>query len=77
MLKVYRIAYRLVYHSGMATEEEREILRNRLRRWGKQQRDRDPLVLASLAAGITKTEIHFMTGIGRMTIDRIEYRNQS
>ena len=77
MLKVYCIAYRLVYHSGMATEEEREILRTRLRRWGRQQRTRDTLVLEALAAGITKTEIHFMTGIGRMTIDRIADRNQS
>ena len=56
----------------MATDKEREALRAALRKWGKQQRDRDPLVLASLAAGITKEEIHQTTGLGRSTLDRIE-----
>jgi len=52
-------------------------VRAALRRWGRQQRDRDSLVLAAIAAGISKEEIHQAMGIGRMTIDRIEKRNQS
>lgn len=56
----------------MATNEEREALRVRLRRWGRQQRERDPLVLAALAAEISVEEIHQLTGLGRTTIDRIK-----
>jgi DNA invertase Pin-like site-specific DNA recombinase len=60
----------------MGTNEDRETLRASLRSWGKRQRtlaaERDPLVLASLDAGITKEEIHQATGLGRTTIDRIQ-----
>lgn len=55
---------------------KREALREGLRRWGRTQRSqaehRDPLVLGCLEAGITKEEIHILTGLGRTTIDRIE-----
>lgn len=33
--------------------------------------DRDARVLAAFAAGLSKSRIHQLTGIGRMTIDRI------
>lgn len=55
---------------------KQDALRESLRKWGRTQRsqaeDRDPLVLACLGAGITKEEIHILTGLGRTTIDRIE-----
>lgn len=51
-------------------------LRANLRDWGRQRRGldskRDPLVRDALEAGITKEEIHILTGLGRTTIDRIE-----
>lgn len=60
----------------MASDQDREALRASLRSWGKRQRtiagERDPVVLAALAAGITKEEIHLATGLGRTTIDRIQ-----
>ena len=55
----------------MTTTEDRDALRTRLRKWGRQQRERDPLVLAALDAGISIEEIHQLTGLGRSTIDRI------
>jgi hypothetical protein len=53
-----------------------------LSRWVKQRQEadaereelaraRDDLVLAALAAGITKHRIHVLTGIARTTIDKI------
>ena len=54
----------------------RSAARAALRRWGSNRRtlenDRDPVVLGALEAGITKEEIHIVTGLGRSTIDRIE-----
>jgi hypothetical protein len=54
---------------------KRVAMRAALRQWGRRQdtmnRNRDPLVLASLAAGVTREEIHFLTRLGRTTIDRI------
>jgi hypothetical protein len=52
-------------------------VREGLRSWGRRRHslesERDPLVLAGLAEdGITKEEIHALTGLGRATIDRIE-----
>ena len=51
-------------------------LRNGLRTWGRQRRGldsmRDTLVCDALEVGITKEEIHILTGLGRTTIDRIE-----
>jgi DNA invertase Pin-like site-specific DNA recombinase len=59
----------------MSETGDREALIASLRSWGRRRRRdnkaRDPLVRAALAAGVTKTEIHEATGIGRMTIDRI------
>ena len=59
----------------MHKEDQPAVLRAALRRWGSRQRgragERDPLVLAALDAGITREEIHILTGLGRTTIDRI------
>jgi predicted DNA-binding transcriptional regulator AlpA len=33
--------------------------------------DRDPLVRTALDAGLSKEEVHVLTGLGRNTIDRI------
>jgi len=59
----------------MTEAEDRELLLAQLRSWGRRRRDlkvtRDPLVRRALAAGITKSEVHYATRIGRMTIDRI------
>lgn len=46
--------------------------REELAAWKANSDRRDPLVLASLAAGLEKTEVHKLTGIARTTIDRIE-----
>jgi len=57
-------------------DDQRRILSKALRSWGNRRRaldtERDPLILASLEAGITKEEVHQSTGLGRTTIDRIE-----
>ncbi len=46
-----------------------------LRSWGNRSRilatERDPLVLASLEAGISVEDVHQLTGLGRSTIERI------
>lgn len=52
-------------------------VREELRSWGRRRRnlesERDSLVRAALAEnGISKEEIHALTGLGRTTIDRIE-----
>ena len=39
--------------------------------WDKWNATRDSLVLAALAAGITKHRIHVLTGMARTTIDKI------
>ena len=57
----------------------RSAARATLRRWGTNRRalenDRDQVVLGALEAGLTKEEIHILTGLGRSTIDRIEKGN--
>jgi hypothetical protein len=40
-------------------------------RWALVTARRDELVAAAAAAGVTKTQIHRLTGIARTTIDRI------
>lgn len=59
---------------------KRDALLEGLRRWGSDRQSlaeqRDPLVLASLGAGITKEVIHQATGLGRSTLDRIEKEDQ-
>jgi hypothetical protein len=74
-LRSARCARRCIVQ-GMGTTEKRDALRYDLRRWGEVQRGqsehRDPMVLASLEAGVLKEEIHHLTGLGRTTIDRIE-----
>lgn len=65
----------MLYDSRMTTNEEREALRGRLRKWGRRQRDRDSLVLAALTADISIEEIHQLMGIARTTIDRIREKD--
>jgi len=59
----------------MTADEARDALRS----WGKRRqsldRDRDPLVNDALAAGLSKEEVHGLTGLGRTTIDRIAARS--
>lgn len=54
----------------------RTAVREGMRKWGNVQRGqaerRDPLVLTALELGISKEDIHGLTGLGRTTIDRIE-----
>jgi hypothetical protein len=33
--------------------------------------DRDPVVRTAIDAGLSKEEVHILTGLGRTTIDRI------
>jgi len=39
--------------------------------WAAVTRSRDERVRAAVEAGLTKNTVHRLTGIGRMTIDRI------
>ena len=59
----------------MTANDDREILRFKLRQWGRRRRsleaERDQLVRQALAAEITIEEIHQSTGLGRTTVDRI------
>lgn len=52
--------------------------RTALTAWGKRRKAqdaaRDPMVRDALDAGISKEEIHILTGLGRTTIDRIADR---
>jgi DNA invertase Pin-like site-specific DNA recombinase len=59
----------------MTAEEARDALRSWGRRRQSLERDRDPLVTRALAAGLSKEEVHILTGLGRTTIDRIAARN--
>lgn len=57
--------------------DRRERLLETVQAWGKERRalaaERNPLVMAMLGSGhFGKEEIHQLTGLGRMTIDRIE-----
>lgn len=57
------------------TDTQRDAIRQALRSWRRRAdsvaTDRNPLVVAAMAAGLTKEEIHILTGLGRTTIDRI------
>jgi molybdopterin-guanine dinucleotide biosynthesis protein A len=46
-------------------------LEQELAEWAASQADRDNLVRAALAAGVTKQRVHELTGIARTTINRI------
>jgi len=54
---------------------KREAFRQALHSWAERQRsdaqDRDGLVTGALAAGLSKEEVHVITGLGRTTIERI------
>ena len=60
------------------TEDQRETARQALRSWRRRARsvaaDRDPAVVDAMDAGLTKEEVHVLTGLGRTTIDRIVAR---
>ena len=43
--------------------------------WALIHRHRDELVIAAVAAGISKNRVHVLTGIARTTIDRIIEEN--
>lgn len=63
------------------TEDQREAIRRELHAWRRRHQAvalaRDPLVArAIIGAGLTKEEVHFLTGLGRTTIDRIVARGQ-
>jgi hypothetical protein len=51
--------------------------RERLSRWAAEQaavaRKRDGLVRLAVGSGVSKSEVHRLTGIARSTIDRIVY----
>ena len=51
----------------MTTDEAEAMLRE----YAAVAADRDARVRAAVAAGVPKLRVHELTGIGRMTIDRI------
>lgn len=59
----------------MTADEIRDALRSWGRRRQSLERDRDPLVNKALAAGVSREEVHVLTGLGRTTIDRIAAKN--
>ena len=68
-----------MYRRGMSNQnQDHAAARQALRAWRRRSdavtADRDPLVLAALGAGLTKEEVHVITGLGRTTIDRIQAR---
>ena len=50
---------------------DQRTLEQELAEWAASQADRDNLVRAALAAGVTKQRVHELTGIARTTINRI------
>lgn len=48
-----------------------EAAEKQLRDWARNNAERDQLVKAARAAGVSKNRIHTLTGISRSTIDRI------
>lgn len=62
------------------SDDPREAARQALRSWRRRSDsvtgERDPLVRTAMAAGLTKEEVHIITGLGRTTIDRIMTRGE-
>jgi plasmid stabilization system protein ParE len=61
------------FFSGIAEDAKRVapyVMRNLLAGWKANQDMRDGLLTASDASGVTKTEMHALTGLARTTIDR-------
>ena len=54
---------------------DQQTLEQELTEWAAAQADRDNLVRAALAAGVTKQRVHQLTGIARTTINRIAAGN--
>lgn len=54
---------------------KRTALEDALVRWARSRREsdaeRDPLVRAAVAAGVSKHRVHVLTGVARTTIDKI------
>jgi hypothetical protein len=57
--------------TGQQQEAARQALRSWRRRSDSVSGDRDPLVRTAIDAGLSKEEVHVLTGLGRNTIDRI------
>jgi hypothetical protein len=59
---------------GMSSSTEDEF-RKTFTAWARRRKavnaDRDTMVAAALAHGISREEIHILTGLGRTTVDRI------
>jgi hypothetical protein len=55
----------------MTAEEAREALRQ----WREAYAQRDALIRAASEAGVTKHQIHMLTGLARTTIDGILIRS--
>ena len=55
----------------MTAQQEQGRLEAELIEWAMAQADRDNLIRAALAAGVTKQRVHELTGIARTTINRI------
>jgi hypothetical protein len=54
--------------SGVCERQEAEML---LTEWAAVTRSRDDRVRLAVGAGVSKNRVHALTGLGRMTIDRI------
>lgn len=57
--------------TGEQQEASRQALRSWRRRSDSVSGDRDPLVRTAIDSGLSKEEVHVLTGLGRNTIDRI------
>lgn len=70
--------HHMMYRGDMSNQNQDHAAARALRAWRRRSdavtADRDPLVLAALEAGLTKEEVHVITGLGRTTIDRIQAR---
>jgi hypothetical protein len=60
-------------------DPRRQAFEQALRRWAEQRREsdetRDELLLAAIAAGISKHRVHVLTGIARTTINAVIQKN--
>jgi hypothetical protein len=63
------------------TEGPKEASRQALRSWRRRSdsvsADRDSVVRTAIDAGLSKEEVHVLTGLGRNTIDRIVKKEAS
>lgn len=50
---------------------EQECAEQALTEWAQIHRDRDNRIRAARAAGLSKNRIHLLTGVSRVTIDKL------